>query len=226
MMRSPYLVVVPFTVLVYGLSAASSGVGPIALAAGATIGLAWAFVVGCVAQRIGRHEQVRAKVEDALVFGGVLASAFLTCGGIMMILLMGAALNEPSTSYQTLAAMMAPTLPYFVIANNVLELIVAPAVVFVGWRPGRRRTLLVAAVAGFFVVRIWTYLVYAERRTETATGPLSADDVQWYKDTLVVDYRPVLLGLILVLFLMAAFLPAHSWSARRTAERSVIGSHE
>jgi hypothetical protein len=96
-------------------------------------------------------------VEDALVFGGVVATAFLMCGGIMMILLMGAALNEPSTSYQTLSAMMAPTLPYFIIANNVLELIVAPGVVFVGWRPGRRRTLLLAAVVGFYVVRIWTH---------------------------------------------------------------------
>jgi MFS family permease len=222
MKSSPYLVAAPFTVIVYGLSAVSSGLGAVALLAGAIVGLAWALVVGRVARRIGRREQVRAKVEDALVFGGVVATAFLMCGGIMMILLMGAALNEPSTSYQTLSAMMAPTLPYFIIANNVLELIVAPSVVFVGWRPGRRRTLLLAAVAGFFVVRIWTYLVYAERRTQTATGPLSADDVQWYKDTLVVDYRPVLLGLILVLFLMAAFLPAHSWSARRTAERPVI----
>jgi hypothetical protein len=99
-----------------------------------------------------------------------------------------------------------------------MELVIVPAVLFVGWRPGRRRALLVCAVVLYFITRVWTYLVYAQRRTETATGPLTAADVRWYRESLVVDYRVVVLAVVLALFAAAAFLPARAWIGR-TLER-------
>ncbi|MGH3915529.1 MAG: hypothetical protein ACRDTC_19295 [Pseudonocardiaceae bacterium] len=210
----PYMVAIPFTVIVYALSLRSTGLGAVGVPIGAAVGLGWALLLGFIAARVGRHQGWNAKVEDALVFVGVIATAFLLCGGIMASLLIGGALNEPSTTYETLSALMFPTLPYFIISNSLMELFVIPAIVFFGWRSGTRRILLLWSVAAYFAMRVWTYLVYAENRIETATGALSAEDVQWYKDTLAVDYRPVLIAVMLILLLLAAFLPARSWASR------------
>jgi hypothetical protein len=201
------------------LSLRSAGMGAAGLLAGAVAGLLWALLIGLIVKRIGARPHRRARAEDLLVFCGVICAAFLCCGGVMMILLMGAALNEPTTTHQTLSAMMAPTLPYYIVGNSTMELLIVPATIFLSWRAGRRRTLLVSAALVYFVSRVWTYLVYAQRRTETATGALSAEDVHWYKATLIVDYRVVLLGAVLALFAAAAFLPApesrDEWEAER-----------
>ncbi|GAA4499619.1 hypothetical protein GCM10023191_046830 [Actinoallomurus oryzae] len=209
---SPYAVAVPLLVISEGLSLRSTGMGAAALLVGAVAGLLWALLLGLVAGWAGATPERGTRTENALIFCGVICAAFLCCGGVMMILLMGAALEEPSTTYQTLSAMMAPTLPYFIVGNTAMELFIVPAALFVCRRGGRRRSLIVSAALVYFASRVWTYLVYAQRRTETATGRLSADDVRWYKATLVVDYRVVLLGAVLVLFAAAAFLPARRYA--------------
>ncbi|MFD0684705.1 hypothetical protein [Actinomadura fibrosa] len=223
---SPYTVAVPLLVVAEALSLRSSGMGAAGLPLGAVAGLLWALLAAFVAKRIGRKPERRARAEDVLVFCGVICAAFLCCGGVMMILLMGAALDEPSTTYRTLSAMMAPTLPYYIAGNSVMELFIVPATIFVGWRAGRRRVLLVSAALVYFASRVWTYLVYAQRRTDTATGTLSAEDVRWYKETLVVDYRVVLLGVVLILFTAAALLPARQWARSQPGDDPRTGTYD
>lgn len=207
----PYAVMVPSLVIAQALSFRSTGMGSAGPAVGGLAGLGWALLVGWVTGRIGTTSERRSKAEDVFVFCGVICAAFLCCGGVMMILLMGAALDESSTTHQTLSAMMAPTLPYYIVGNTAMELLIVPAALFLGWRADRRRLLLCTATLLYFASRVWTYLVYAQRRTETASGPLSDEDIRWYKETLVVDYRVVLLGAVLALFTAAAFLPARQW---------------
>ena len=72
----------------------------------------------------------------------------------------------------------------------------------------RRRTLILTGVAAYFVMRVWTYLVYAETRLEISQHPLTAADVAWFKQTLATDFRVVLLLVTNVCFALAAFLPA------------------
>jgi hypothetical protein len=64
------------------------------------------------------------------------------------------------------------------------------------------------AVVAYLVMRIWTYLVYAETRLEISQQPLTADDVAWFEQTLATDFRIVLLVITFIGFLLATFVPA------------------
>lgn len=134
----------------------------------------------------------------------------------MYDLLFSAALNEPSTTPQVLSALMQPTIPYYIIANTSMEALVVPALLYVGWRAGKRRTIIVAAALLYYVLRIWTYLVWAEARVDLAAGPLSAQDIDRFKELMATDLRDILLVPMFALFIIAAFVPA--WHRNRQAE--------
>jgi hypothetical protein len=80
--------------------------------------------------------------------------------------------------------------------------------VFLNWHIPKRRTLILIAVLVYFIMRIWTYITYAEMRLEISTHPLSAADVEWFKETMRNDYRGVLNMIRQVAFILAAFVPA------------------
>ena len=207
-------IVVPVTTVVFALSFKAGGLGPIGLVVGAVAGLGWSLLLGFVTQRLNRQASLRYKLEDLLVFLAIVGTAFLYVGGVMYGLLFSAALNEPSTSPQVLSALMQPTIPYYIIVNTSMEALVVPALLYVGWRAGKRRTIIVAAALLYYGMRIWTYLVWAEARVDLAAGPLSARDIDRFKELMDND-RDILLVPMFALFIIAAFVPA--WHRDRQA---------
>ena len=65
--------------------------------------------------------------------------------------------------------------------------------------------LVLAAALVYLVMRIWTYLVYAERRLVFGTQPLTVD-VEWFVATLATDYRLALVARTDMPFTLAAFV--------------------
>ncbi|WP_350274581.1 hypothetical protein [Kribbella sp. HUAS MG21] len=203
----PYAVVVPFSALITGLFNLSELMPwPLAVLAGA----AWAVLIGLVAQRIG--QRWRGRVEDGLVVLGAAGAAFAGCGGLMAILLLDGALRSSSLTGDALEQMFLPSIPYYIAVNSVLELLIVPAIVYVGWRAGRRRILILAAVVLYFGMRVWTYLAFAPARLAWAesthsTEPLTAGErTQAAQDLMLDDPRWILLLVMFLLFLLAALV--------------------
>lgn len=129
----------------------------------------------------------------------------------MYTFMMFAAVEEPSTTYTILSTLMQPAVPYYVVINSLLELFVMLFVIFFNWKVDRKRRLYsLTGVGLYLVMRIWTYLVYAETRLDISSHTLSAADVEWFRRTLATDYRPILELVTQAFFILAALVPAHS----------------
>ncbi|GAA2273974.1 hypothetical protein GCM10009853_029800 [Glycomyces scopariae] len=205
---APLLVAVPFTAVVTGLFNLTEYMpGPLAL----LIGAAWGALVALAAAAVERRwPSAAARIEDALVFVGVIA--FAGCGGLMAILQWQGALDSASLTGETLEAVLLPTIPYYIAVNSVLEMLVIPAVVcFI--RHGLRRVLVLATAALYFAMRIWTYLAFVPARMgfaeeEHATRAMTAAErAQAADDLMVDDPRWALLLLMMIAFLVAVRLP-------------------
>ncbi|MCC6167846.1 MAG: hypothetical protein IT329_11515 [Caldilineaceae bacterium] len=206
--RAPYLVAALFAMTIFGFYGALLPFGFLGIVGGAAAGLLWAFLVGLAAQRLMRRTTWHARLANASVFVSILAVGLMAGAGAMYIAMMLAAVDEPSMTYAVLSALMQPAVPFYIVLNSLLELLVMLLVVFSNWQAGRKRRLYsLAGVGLYLVMRIWTYLVYAEMRLEISTHTLSAADVAWFKQTLAADYRPGLVLLILACFVLAAFAP-------------------
>ncbi|MEV4535163.1 hypothetical protein AB0J82_15165 [Asanoa sp. NPDC049518] len=109
--------------------------------------------------------------------------------------------------------MFVPSIPVAIAANVPAELLVVPGLLVLGWRPGIRRLLVVAAAALYLVHRVWTYLVFTSGRldfaeTERATTPLTAAERADHLDQLHLDDPRWILNLVIfALFLGAAHFP-------------------
>jgi hypothetical protein len=68
------------------------------------------------------------------------------------------------------------------------------------------------SVGVYFVMRVWTYLVFAETRLDIASHALSPAEIEWFRQTLAGDFRVVLNILIFALLLIAACIPP--WHVR------------
>lgn len=207
---TPFLLAVPFTAIVTGLFNLSDVLPlPLAVLAGA----AWGMALGLLLTWIGRREAIAAWVEDSLVVAGTTAVAFAACGGLMALLMLAGALDSASLTGETLLKLFLPTIPFYVVANSVLELLIVPGLLVIGWRAGRRRFLIVAAAALYFGLRVWTYLAFVPARLgfageAHASAPLTADERQQaYRELMVDDPRWILLLAIFGLLLLAAHLP-------------------
>ncbi|MEV5962169.1 hypothetical protein AB0L70_10420 [Kribbella sp. NPDC051952] len=201
----PYALVVPFSALITGLFNLSSWIPwPLAV----VIGAAWGCLIGLIATRIG----ARPRVADGLIVLGTAGFAFAGCGGLMAILLLNGALNSTSLTGEALEQMFLPSIPYYIAVNSILELLIIPAVLYVAWRPGRRRILIVAAAVLYFAMRVWTYLAFVPARlgwadSDHSIQPLSdVERAQAAKDLMLDDPRWILLLIMFVLFVLAAFL--------------------
>jgi hypothetical protein len=123
--------------------------------------------------------------------------------------MMQEALREPTTTYAVLSALMQPAVPFYIVLNSSLELLLVPLMVFANWHADpRRRTLVLIGVAAYGAMRVWTYLVFAETRLEISQHTLSEADVAWFSQTLASDFRVVLNAITFVAFLLATFIPA------------------
>lgn len=135
----------------------------------------------------------------------------------MYIFILNAAVEEPSTTYAILSALMQPAVPYYIVINSLLELFIMLLVIFFNWDVDRQRRIFsLTGVGLYLVMRIWTYLVYAETRLDISTQTLSAADVEWFRRTLATDYRPVLELVAQGFFILAALVPV---GAARDRER-------
>jgi hypothetical protein len=132
-----------------------------------------------------------------------VATGLMLGGGVMYGLLMRAAAIAPA---EVLSAMMQPTIPFFIILNTPLELVVVPCAVFANWQNATRRRLILIAAASFYALRIWSYLVYVPNRMEIASRPLSPEDLEWFERSMAVDYRAILLAVVFVIFTCTAFV--------------------
>jgi hypothetical protein len=207
---TPFLLAVPFTATITGAFNLSDFLPfPVAVAVGA----GWGIMVGTAATWLRSRPKPAAWVENSLVFIGAIALAFAACGGVMALLMLNGALSSSSLTGETLEAMFLPMIPYYIAANAPLELVIIPALLFLSWRAGRRRVLIVVGAALYFGLRVWTYVAYVPARLGFAesghtTVPMTAAERhQAYLDLKVDDPRWILVLVILGLFLVAASFP-------------------
>lgn len=207
---TPFLLAVPFTAVVTGLFNLSE---PLSTPVGVLAGAAWGVALGLLLTWIGRREAAAAWLEDSLVVAGITAVAFAACGGLMALLMLGGALDSASLTGETLLKLFLPTIPFYVVANSALELLIVPGLLYIGWRPGRRRLLILAAAALYFGLRVWTYLAFVPARLGFAnevhaTAPLTAAERgQAHRELMVDDPRWIVLLAIFGILLLAAHLP-------------------
>jgi hypothetical protein len=175
----------------------------------ASVGFLWALILGFIAKRlIIRREAWIGLLANAPLFLDIIATGLLMGGGFIYIFMMNAALNEPSTTYAVLSALMKPAVSYYIVLNSLMELLIIPFVVFLNWNTNpKRRTYIIIGVVSYFVMRVWTYLVFATTRLEISERTLSAADVAWFKQTLATDYRVILILITQAFFILAAFIP-------------------
>lgn len=186
----PFGLSVLFTVIIQGLSLSAILPAPVAV----FIGAGWGVTIGLLATWIRNKARLSAWLEDGLVFLGVVAMAFLGAGGLTGILLISSAVDSSS-----------------IIANTPMELLVVPALLILGWREGKRRILIVVAVALFLILRAWSHLVFVSARldfaeTARSTTPLTAAErQQFYTDLHLDDSRWILNLIIFAVLLFAAY---------------------
>lgn len=144
---------------------------------------------------------------------GATAAAFAACGGLMALLVLAGALDSPSLTGETLLLLFLPTIPFYVVTNSLLELLIVPGLLYLGWRAGPRRALLVAAAGLYFLLRVWTYSTFVPARlgfaeASHANVPLTAAERQRaHQELMVDDPRWIPLLVMFGILLLAAHLP-------------------
>jgi hypothetical protein len=204
----PFALVAVFTIVVEGLSLMEFLPVPVAL----LVGAGWAAVVGLAARWVAGRPVLSAWVEDGLVAVGCTAMALFAFGGAIGLMMFGLALDSSSVTGEIMVTMFLPSIPIAIAANVPTELFVIPGLLILGWRPGLRRILLVTAATAYFVLRIWSYLVFVPDRldfaaAERSTTVLTGAEKEQFADALHVDDPRWMLNLVIfALFLGAAFL--------------------
>jgi len=210
---SPYIIAMPFAMILFGFYGTFLPFGLLGILGVAVVGLLWARFLGFIAHRLMRREAWREWLANASLFVSIIAIGLMVGGGSMYIFMMSEVLDEPSTTYAVLSALMQPSVPFYIIINTTLELFIMLFVVFSNWDADpKRRVFSLIGVGLYLVMRIWTYLVYAETRLEISTHTLSVADVEWFKQTLATDYRALLELVSQGFFILAAMIPARSMS--------------
>ncbi len=201
--------VMVFTIVVTGwfnLSELMPAPLALALAAG------WGAAIGSLGLWIRSKARLGAWLEDGFVSLAAVGFAFAGCGGLMAILILDGAMDSSSLTGQTLEATFLPSIPYYIIVNSILELLVIPIVIALSWRPGIRRVLVLAAVSLYFLMRVWTYLAFVPNRmgwaeSDHTTQVLSAAERhQAANDLMLNDPRWIMLLAMFGILLIAAHL--------------------
>jgi hypothetical protein len=218
---APLALVAVFTVVVQGLSLMEFLPLPIAL----LIGAGWAILIGLAARWANRRPPLSAWVEDGLVALGCVTMALFAFGGAIGLLMLSAALDSSSITGETMVTMFLPSIPIAIAANVPTELVIIPGLLILGWRPGARRILFVTAAALYFVLRIWTYLVFAPDRldfaaAERSTAVLTTTEKAQFAAALHVDDPRWILNLLI----FAAFLVSAFFSRVREVNSAIVAA--
>ncbi|MEJ3746570.1 hypothetical protein WEI85_27915 [Actinomycetes bacterium KLBMP 9797] len=205
MKTMPIALAVLFTTVITGWFNLSEAL-PLPLAL--LVGAAWGVAVGLVGTRL---RSTRPWLEDAFIYLGTVGFAFAGCGGLMAILLLDGALDSSSLTGETLESTFLPSIPYYIVANGILETLIIPGVVVFSWRPGARRILVLIASALYFAMRVWTYLAFVPARlgwaeSDHSAAPMTPAERRQAADALMLDDpRWVLLVAMFAIFLFAAY---------------------
>lgn len=187
---------------------------------GAAVGLVWGTVVLAVLRRLARRG-----ADGTLAVASLLAAmagfVAVASAGTIYMLVLGAVLDEPTATFSVLSAIMGPTVPFFIVLNGLLEMLVVPLMIALNLVDRRWPSLLVATSAViYWVMRAWTYAVFAEPRVTMSKATLSDADIAWFRDTIATDQRVHMVALAAVLLFAAALgrgragAPAQSESQR------------
>jgi hypothetical protein len=208
-LSSAYLVAVPLVTITIAGYGAVMPFGVWGYFGGAVAGALWAFTAGFIAAQLV-NAGIGTVAGDVTLFCCIVVMGIATGGALMYMFVFRSVLREPSATYAVLSAMMRPTVPFFIALNSAMELVFVPLIIFLSWPDADwRRWLTIAAAAVYVVHRVWTYAVFAKPRLDTASKPLTPEDVDWYTRTFASDYRIILNIIVLALFTAAAFLPRH-----------------
>ena len=208
---SPHIIAVTFAMILFGFYGTFLPFGLLGILGFAVFGLLWALFLGFIANRLMRREVWRERLANASLFVSIIAIGLMVGAGFMYGFMMSAVLGEPSTTYAVLSALMQPAVPYYIVINTTLELFIMLFVVFFNWNiDHKRRIFSLIGVGLYLVMRVWTYLVFAETRLDISTHTLSAADVEWFKRTLANDFRGILELITQGFFILAAMITARS----------------
>jgi hypothetical protein len=114
---------------------------------------------------------------------------------------------------ETLLKLFLPTIPFYIVANAALELLIIPGLLFIGWRAGKRRILIGGAAGLYFLLRVWTYLAFVPSRMgfaeagHTSTPLTEAERQQAYTELMLDDPRWIVLLVIFGILVLAMHLP-------------------
>jgi hypothetical protein len=206
----PFFLAVPFTAIVTGLFNLSDS---LSVPGGLLVGAAWGVVLGLIVGLIRKNDVVAAWFEDVLVVLGATAVAFAAAGGVMALLMLTGALESSTLTGETLLKLFLPTIPFYIVANAALELLIIPGLLFIGWRAGRRRILIIGAAALYFLLRVWTYLAFVPSRMgfaeagHTSTPLTETERQQAYTELMLDDPRWIVLLVIFGILVLAMHLP-------------------
>jgi hypothetical protein len=211
----PFLVVVPALTVVGGLGfSALGGVGAALIAGG--VGLGWGLFLGFIATRLARRESWRPALANASVFLVTLASGLMAGGGLLQQMLLSSGLGTPSsTTFTMIHPPFGDSFNLFIITlNSLMEWLLIPVVLFLNWHIPKRRTLIVIAAAGFYAMRVWTYIYFVPNIFEFGAlppdGPFSAEVVERFRMWVNLSWLRFTIQDLLtyLLFLLATFVPA------------------
>jgi hypothetical protein len=206
----PFFLAVPFTAIVTGLFNLSH---MLSVPGGLLVGAAWGVVLGLIVGLIRKNDVLAAWFEDVLVVLGATAVAFAAAGGVMALLMLAGALESSTLTGETLLKLFLPTIPFYIVANAALELLIIPGLLFIGWRAGKRRILIIGAAALYFLLRVWTYLAFVPSRMgfaeagHTSTPMTEAERQQAYTELMLDDPRWIVLLVIFGILVLAMHLP-------------------
>lgn len=203
-----YWLAVAFTAAVLGLASTTMNLGYAGMVAGVLIGALWAMLLGYVIAWALRRPPWRMPLANVGVLLAIVASGLLVGGGKMYAMLISTAMNEPGTSDAVLAALMQPGIPYFIAVNSPMELLIVPLLLIANWdAPTSRRRLIFTAVVIYFLMRVWTYTVFAAPRVDMLDAPLTAEGLSWYERTAQSDQRGKMNVIMHLCLILAAFVP-------------------
>ncbi len=92
----------------------------------AFVGFLWALFLGFIAKRLMRWEAQSEWLANTPVLLSIMALGLMSGAGIMYMLMMNAVLSVPSTTYAILSALMRPVVPYYIVINSLMELLIVP----------------------------------------------------------------------------------------------------
>jgi hypothetical protein len=203
-----YSVAVPATTIIFSVASLALHKGIAGIIGGAVIGFLWAIFLGFISKRLMRLKYLRPQLANIPLFFGIIGSGLLIGGGTMYASLISAAMMVPSTTNATLSALMKPPITYFIAVNTPMETLIIPLMLFFNWDASKKRKILILIAALLYsLMRVWSYIIYVPTRFDISQHELSAENVQWFKNTMTIDYRGVMNIVTHILLILAAFIP-------------------